>query len=161
MARVTVSLRGTKEARQLLDSLSGRELQNRVRRGTRAGAKVFREKVRAEARSRADIPDSFAKTATKGHRMPVGTSTGPTSPLLNIFEGGAGQHPIYPHRHRFLSNFSARRQAADRATGGVFFAYGPVTHPGMSARPLIGPVFDANEDDASREAMDEMLADLR
>lgn len=156
----TVSLRGSREARRLLDSLSGSELQNRTRRGTRAGAKVFREQVRSEARSRADIPDSFAKTATKGHRSPVGTSTGPTSPLLNIFEGGAKRHDI-GGRGQVLTNIGSRRAAADQARSGIFFARGPVSHPGMGARPLIGPIFEREERAATDAAIDEMLEGLR
>lgn len=151
-----VSVRGTKEARKLLDDLSGRELQNRVRRGTRAGAKIFREAVRSEALSRSDIPNSFAKTATRGHRTPVGTSTGPLSPLLNIFEGGAGQHAIGGHG-QLLTNFGARRQGADQYQGGFFFARGPVHHPGMDARPFVGPIFDREEDQATEAAIDTFL----
>lgn len=149
VSAITVNVRGQKEAVRLLDSLSGNELQNRVRRGTRAGAKVFREEVRSQARSRSDIPDSFARTATKGHRTPVGTSTGPTSPLLNIFEPGAGVHPI-GGRGQVLSN---------PAEG--FFARGPVSHPGMAARPLIGPIFEAKDDEATNAALDSILEGIR
>lgn len=175
LAVTTISLRGDEEARDLLDSLSGNELQNRVRRGTRAGAKVFREDVRSEAKSRPDIPDSFARTQTKGHRMPVGTSTGPTSPLLNIFEPGAGEHTIAPGSRGGAPARRGRRATAGSSTGRsvlvgkagehyrttAFFARGPVLHPGMSARPLIGPIFDRDEDEASDKAMDEILEGIR
>lgn len=144
-----VDIRGIPEAQKLLDTLSGRELQNRVRRGTRAGAKVFREEVRAQARARGDIPDRFAKTATRGHRSPVGTSTGPTSPLLNIFEPGAGPHPI-----------GARGQLLVNPDAG-FFARGPVRHPGMAARPLIGPIFEAKQGEASEKALDSIMEGIR
>jgi hypothetical protein len=146
---VTVSLRGGREARKLLDSLSGRELQNRTRRGSRRAAKVFRTAGKAEAKSRADLPDSFARFATKGHRTPVGTSTGPTSPLLNIFEGGAGIHRIGAPG-QLLYNADA-----------AFMARGPVTHPGMDARPFIAPVFAENNAEASERAMDDILAGIR
>jgi hypothetical protein len=146
---VTVSLRGGREARELLDSLSGRELQNRSRRASRRAAKVFRTAGRAEAKSRADLPDSFARFATKGHRTPVGTSTGPTSPLLNIFEGGAGIHRIGTPG-QLLYNADA-----------AFLARGPVTHPGMGARPFIGPLFAEHNGEASERAMDELLAGIR
>lgn len=143
-----IEIRGTKEARKLLESLSGRELQNRTRRATRRGAAIFREAVRDQARSRSDIPDSFARTATKAHRNPVGTSTGPTSPLLNIFEGGAGVHEI-GDRGQPLVNRDAD-----------FFARGPVTHPGMAARPFVEPIFEQEHDDATEAAMDELMRGL-
>lgn len=141
MTRITV--RGTKEAAKLLDSLSGRELRNRTRRGVRSAAKVFRTELRAEASSRSDLPKSFKKTATRNHDNPIATSTGPTSPLINIFEGGAGQHPI-----------GAKGQLLHSQQGEpLFAARGPVKHPGMGARPLIGPVFDAKDDEAGDAAI--------
>ena len=172
---LVIRVTGTKEAQKLCRSLSGRELQNRTRRGTRAGAKVFRTKVRAEAKSRSDIPDSFAKTKTRGHRTPVGTSTGPTSPLLNIFEQGATGHTIKPGRSGTGRTTPTRPGRMGHYTGtGVlagpggehyrgrdFFARGPVHHPGMGARPLIGPVFDSEQEKASQAAMDEFLRGLR
>lgn len=150
----TINVRGIPEAKELLDDLSGQELQNRVRRGTRAGAAVFREDVRREARSRADIPNSFAKTATRGHRNPVGTSTGPISPLLSIFEGGATSHPI-GEPGQPLTN------AKDLHGDDAFFARGPVHHPGMAARPLIGPIFQRDEGEATEAAMDALLEGIR
>lgn len=149
MSAVVVSLRGGREARQMLDSLTGRELQNRVRRGTRRGAGVLRQEVRARAGS-GGIPRRFKKTATKGHRNPVGTSTGPTSPLLNIFEVGADQHMI-----------GAAGQLLRSGQGEPFFAArGPVRHPGMDARPLIDPVFRAKNEEAGEATADEILAGI-
>lgn len=139
----TVNVRGKKEAAQLLDSLSGRELRNRTRRGVRSAAKVLRTELRSQARSRGDLPKSFAKTATKNHDNPIATSVGPTSPLLNIFEGGAEAHEI-----------GGTGQLLHSQQGEpLFAARGPVKHPGMEARPLIGPVFDAKEDDAGDAAI--------
>lgn len=155
-----INVRGIPEAQKLLGNLSGSQLQNRVRRGTRAGAKVFREEVRSQARARADIPDRFAKTATKGHRTPVGTSTGPTSPLLVIFEGGADDHRIGAPG-QVLTNIGTRREQADKATAGIFFARGPVSHPGMAARPLVGPVFEAKEGEATKKALDTIMDGIR
>jgi hypothetical protein len=155
---VTIDVRGGKEARELLDSLSGRELQNRTRRGTRRGAAIMRKEVRSRAGSNG-IPSRFRKTATRGHRNPVGTSTGPTSPLVNIFEGGAGRHGI-GGRGQILTNLNSRREAG-ASQGPPFFARGPVSHPGMDARPLIGPVFDATNRDAADAAMDEILKGIR
>lgn len=156
MSGIVVKVDGVEEARELLEDLSGRELENRVRRGTRAGAAIFRAKVRAEAKGRSDLPDSFAKTRTRSHRNPVGTSTGPTSPLLNIFEGGAGAHPISPDSAAVMAGPGGERW---RSRG--FFSAGTVQHPGMGARPLIGPIFDAHQDQASEAAMDEVLRGLR
>jgi len=151
MSRLTVDVRGLKEAGELFDQLSGRELQNRTRRATRAGAKVMRTELRRQARSRQDLPKSFAKTATRGHRNPLGTSVGPTSSLINIFEPGAGPHPIGEGGQLLHSQQGEA----------LFAARGPVRHPGMDARPLIGPVFDATQDQAAESAMDELMRGLR
>ncbi len=153
-----IDIRGLPETKELLDSFSGNQLQNRVRVATRAGAKVMRTEVRKRA-GESQYPRSFKKTATRGHRNPVGTSTGPTSPLLNIFEGGAGQHVIAPGSAGVLSNFNARRDQAGAYHGGLFFARGPVMHPGMAARPLIGPVFEATKDEATDAAMDALFTE--
>lgn len=159
---VTVDARDLAEARELLDSLSGRDLQNRTRRATRRGAAVMRTELRKEVKS-GQHPRSFKKIATKGHRTPVGTSVGPTSPLLNIFEPGAGAHEISPGRLRvsggrpMLLSGAAGEHYRTRA----FVASMPVTHPGMAARPLVGPVFDKTHDEAAETAMDELLAGIR
>jgi hypothetical protein len=145
---VTVSVRGTREARELLDSLSGRDLQNRTRRASRRGAKVLRTELRSRVKG-GDYPSSFRKIATKGHRTPVGTSTGPTSPLLNIFEKGAGVHRIGDPGQPLYNPDAG------------FAARGPVTHPGMDARPLIAPVFAAKHGEAGEQAMDELLKGLK
>ena len=155
---LTYDLRGAKEARELLDSLADNQLQNRVRRGTRRGAAIMRAETRRRAGSNG-IPSRFRKTRTRSHRTPVGTSTGPTSPLLNIFEGGAGRHAI-GDPGQILTNLETRRQAGAEQ-GPPFFARGAVSHPGMAARPLVGPVFDAKKDDAAEAAMDEMLKGIR
>jgi hypothetical protein len=156
---VTVSVRGGKEARKMLDRLTGRELQNRTRRATRAGSKVLRQELRAEAKSRPDLPSSFAKTLTKNHRNPIGTSTGPASPLFSIFEPGAGQHQI-GQGGQLLTNFGGRRAAAGDYRGGIFIARGPVSHPGMDARPLAAPVFDRKHEDAGEKATEVLLEGL-
>lgn len=175
---VRIVVRGTREARKLCESLSGKELQNRTRRATRAGAAVFRRKVRSEAKRRSDIPDSFARTKTRGHRTPVGTSTGPTSPLLNIFEPGAGAHVIapgwegtgmasrgpgrpVPRTGSFTGKLLLSGKAGDRWRSRDFVASGPVTHPGMAARPFVDPIFESEKDEASETAMDTFLEGLR
>lgn len=176
LAVTTINVRGQREAIKLLDSLSDRELQNRTRRGTRAGAAIFRGSVRREAKARPDIPDSFAETATKGHRTPVGTSTGPTSPLLNIFESGAASHPIIPGQKGGAPSRPGRRRATrptmtgkgalagpagERWRDSGFFSRAPVRHPGMAARPLIGPIFERDEDEATQAALDKFLEGIR
>ncbi len=157
-AKVSVSLRGDKEIAKIIDSLSGRELQNRTRRATRSGAKVFRQGLRGRVTG-SGYPRSFRKLATKNHRD-GSTSTGPTSPLLNIFEGGAGMHPI-GGGGQLLSNFGTRRAAANKHTGGFFMARGPVSHPGMAARPIIAPEFDADQGKAADAAMDTLTDGIR
>jgi hypothetical protein len=153
-----VSLRGDREVREILDSLSGRELQNRTRRATRAGAKVFRQGLRARV-GEPKYPSAYRKLATKNHRD-GSTSTGPTSPLLSIFEGGAGRHSIGAPGS-LLSNMGARRQAADKANAGLFFARGPVSHPGVRAVPIIAPEFDADQGKAADAALEKIVEGLR
>ena len=139
---ITVTLEGLPEVRELLDRFHGRQLSNRMRRALRAGAKEFRTEMRNQARSRSDLPKTFAKTRTRAHRTPLGVSVSPQSPLSSIFEGGAKPHTIRP-----ASGFLVGK-AGDRSRTRAFFARGPVRHPGMAARPFIAPVFDASEDRA-------------
>lgn len=142
---------GIPEARELLGELSGQQLQNRVRRGTRAGAGVFRGHIRSEASSRSDLPRTFRKTRTRPHRNPVGTSVSTASPLWTIFEGGAAGHPV-----------GAPGQLLHSQQGEPFFAArGPVNHPGMGARPLTTPIFERYHDDAGEAALDAVFEGLR
>lgn len=144
-----IEIRGGPAIARTLNSLGGRDLQNRTARGTRAGAAVFRRELRAAVKS-GQHPASFRKIATRNHRMPIGTSVGPTSPLINIFEGGAGDHPIG----------SPGQMLHSQQGEPLFAARGPVQHPGMSARPLIGPVFDRSNAEAADKAMDKVLEGL-
>ena len=144
-ARIDFDVRGAAETKAMLAEFQGQKLQNRTRRALRAGAKVMREGLRDEARSRGDLPKSFRKTRTRGHRNPVGVSVSPSSSLSNIFEGGADPHTIAPTKGPALANRDAG-----------FFARGPVNHPGMAARPFIGPVFDAHEG-AAKDAVGDTL----
>jgi hypothetical protein len=139
----TVSVEGLPETKALLDSISGRPLQNRTRRALRAGGKVVRTEMRAQARGRGDLPKSMSKTRTRAHRNPLGISISPVSPLSTIFEGGADSHQVAPTAGGILAG-----PAGQRGRGAAFFARGAVQHPGMAARPLIAPVFDASEDRA-------------
>lgn len=164
MSSITVSLRGQRDVRKLLDSLSGRELLNRTRRATRAGAAVMRRDLRSRV-NQPQYPRSFKKIATKNttHGGPSGmspaTSVGPTSPLLNIFEPGAGQHAELP---------GTRTSGAALLGGpaGEHYRTEPmrarrVMHPGMAARPLIAPAFEATKDEAADKALDKLLEGLR
>jgi len=146
-----VNIVGIPEAKAMLDQFQGRELENRTARATRAGAKVFRRELRSAVKSGLH-PHSFRKTATRNHRTPIGTSVGPTSPLLNIFEGGAGRHTIMPDKAGMLSG-----RAGTHYRTRAFAASMPVSHPGMSARPLIGPVFDSTNGEAAEAAMDTLF----
>lgn len=145
---LTVDVRGLPETVELLESFTDRQLQNRVRQGTRAGAKIMRTELRSRAQD-PKYPSSFRKTKTRGHRTPVGTSVGPNSPLINIFEPGAKAHPIGGTGQLLHSQQGER----------LFAARGPVQHPGMAARPLIGPVFEATKDDAAEAAIDVIFAE--
>jgi len=145
---VSATVRGYPEVQRTLNALQGGELVNRTRRGTRAGAKVMRAELRARAAS-SQFPATFRKTVTRGHRNPVGTSVGILSPLINIFEPGADPHPIG----------AAGQVLVNSETG--FFARGPVDHPGMAARPLIGPTFEATKDEAAEAAIDTIMEGLR
>lgn len=163
------TLRGDREIRRLLESLSGRELQNRMRRATRAGAAVMRKELRSRAAG-GDYPKTFQKIATRtSTRGGIRTQTGPTSPLLNIFEEGAKPHVIAPTAAGGIrSSRGGARSVVDSSSAGVlsnpeahFFARGAVRHPGMAARPLIAPVFAATKDRAGDAAMDTLTDDLR
>jgi len=134
------------EIRALFEQFGDREMVNRIRRALRAGIKVIRTHMRSEARSRSDLPKTFAKTRTRAHRDPLGVSVSPGSLLSNIFEGGARSHPIATRKARLLAG-----PAGERSRGRAFVARGPVSHPGMRARPFIGPVFAASKNEATRE----------
>lgn len=142
MADIDVDVRGLPETKRLLAQFQGAKLNNRMRRSLRAGAKAFREEMRREAKSRHDLPRTFAKTRTRAHRNPIGVSVSPGSPLSNIFEHGAKRHEIG----------DGAKILANAATG--FFARGSVSHPGMAARPFIAPVFAAAQGDATKAAAD-------
>jgi hypothetical protein len=149
MADKVLDIRGLPETKKLLRSLSGQQLQNRVRQGTRAGIAVMRKELRARAQS-SEFPKTFRKTRTAGHRNPVGTSTAPSSSLVNIFEPGAGPHPIG----------STRGQLLHSQQGEPFFAArAPVQHPGMAARPIIAPTFEATKEEAAQAAMDTIFTE--
>lgn len=147
--RIDYDVRGLPEAQKLLEQFQGGPLNNRMRRALRAGAKVFRVALRAEALRRTDLPRTFAKTRTRSHRYPLAVSVSPQSPLSTIFEHGAESH----------DEGGAGQLLANKGAG--FIARGPVHHPGMLARPVIGPVFTASEDEAEDAVGDTLFEGIR
>ena len=123
MSRIDVDLRGLPEVEQMLAQFQGGPLNNRMRRALRAGVAIIRGPLRAKASS-GGFPRKFRKTRTRPHRNPLGVSLSPGSPLSTVFEHGARPHAIPIKKGPFAGR--------------------TIQHPGMKARPLSGPVFDAN-----------------
>ncbi len=136
---ISIDLRGLPEVQKMLAELAPREVNNRTRRGLRAGVKVVRQEMRSQG-ARPGFPKGFRKTRTRSHRTPLGVSVSPTSRLSNIFEHGAKRHTISPRVKGVLGG-----PAGERHRARAFFARQPVQHPGMAARPFIAPVFAASE----------------
>jgi len=140
MSGITVDLSGMAEVKEMLGQLTDREMTNRQRRALRAAAAVMRRGLRARAKS-GRYPRRFRATRTRAHRNPLGVSVSPQSPLSPIFERGARPHAI-------------------PITKGPF-AGRTVSHPGMAARPIAGPTFDAERGAAERAFEDKLLEGLR
>lgn len=138
-ARIDVDVQGLPEVHKMLAQVEGRELNNRTRRALRAATAEFRGPMRAKASS-GRFPRKFRKTRTRAHRSPLGVSVSPASPLSPIFEHGAKPHAI--------------------PIGKGPFAGSVIQHPGMAARPLSGPVFDANQRKAEDAFADKLLEGL-
>jgi hypothetical protein len=161
MSSISVDFRGLPEIRKLLGEFDDRQINNRTRRALRAGAKVMREGLRDEARSRSDLPKSFRVTRTRSHRNPMGVSVAPKSPLSPIFEHGAKRHEIAPGkmtvsgRHLLLAG-----PAGERWRARAFLASMPVSHPGMGARPFIAPVFAAKQQATEKAVADTLFEGL-
>lgn len=139
MASIVVDLRGLPEVQAMLSQFEGQPLQNRTRKALRAGIAVIRGPLRAAASS-GRFPRKFKRTRTRAHRNPLGVSVSPGSPLSTIFEHGAKPHAI-------------------PITKGPF-AGRSIQHPGMAARPLSGPVFDANRGKAEQAVSDALFEGL-
>lgn len=167
MAITAVHLEGLPAVRKMLDQFEGQQLQNKMRVAVRAGLKPFQTQLKFEGDTPGH-PHSFTKVpagkvSTHGGESgrAIEGSVRPSSPLLNIFEPGAGAHTIAPG-----SSVTGRpgrkggkpRKAAlagpaggsgwdnvGRKRKGAFFSRGPVRHPGMSARPIIPAAFAAAE----------------
>lgn len=138
-SRIDFDVRGMDEVKHMLAQVQGRELNNRMRRSLRAAVAALRGPLRAAA-STNRYPRKFRRTRTRAHRNPLGVSVSPGSPLSTIFEHGARPHAI-PIK---------RGPMAGRT----------VQHPGMAARPLSGPVFDANQRKAEEAFIQTLLGGL-
>lgn len=136
MSSLSLDLQGLPECQAMIAQFEGKELNNRARRGLRAGIRVLRGPLRQKA-SGGGFPRKFRRTRTRSHRNPIGVSVSPGSPLSTIFEHGAKPHAIP----------ITKGPLAGRT----------VQHPGMKARPLSGPVFDAHRSEAERAVADELF----
>lgn len=136
---VRLDLQGLPEVQKLLAEFQGGPLNNRTRRALRAGIAALRGPLRAKASS-GRFPRKFKRTRTRPHRNPLGVSVSPGSPLSTIFEHGARPHAIPISKGPFAGT--------------------TVQHPGMAARPLSGPVFDANHRKAEEAFADTLFGGL-
>lgn len=134
--KLDLDLQGLPEVQKMLAQFTGRELHNRTRRALRAGTRTLRGPLRSAASS-GRYPRSFRRTRTRAHRNPLGVSVSPGSPLSPIFEHGARPHAIPITRGPFAGR--------------------TIQHPGMAARPVSGPVFDANRGAAEDAVADELF----
>lgn len=138
----TIDLRGLPEVNQMLAQFEGKALNNRMRRSLRGAGAVFRKRMRAAGRMGwANRPRSFNRTRTRNHRNPLGVSVSPQSALSNIFEGGAGPHGIPITKGSFAGR--------------------TIRHPGVAARPFVGPIFEAGEDQARDAFGDELFEGIK
>ncbi len=153
MSDITIDLTGERELLAALDRLSDRELRSRTMRALRAGAKVYRQRVRAEAASAR--PKQLRKTKTKSSGRDLAVRVSPVSPLANIWEaGGARPHQI-GKPGQLLSNRS--RAPSERP----FTARGPVDHPGFRAHPVWKPAFEAATPEAERLMFEAVTEGIR
>ncbi len=148
-----VHLEGLPAVRKMLDQFEGQQLQNKMRTAVRAGLKPFQAQLKFEGDTPGH-PHSFTKVPA-GKVTTRGGASGreiegyvrPSSPLFNIFEPGAGSHTIAPRRKAMLAGPAGGGgwDAKGRKRKGAFFARGPVSHPGMRARPELPAAFAAAE----------------
>ena len=152
-----VHLEGLPQVRKMLDQFEGQQLQNKMRVAVRAGLKPFQAQLKFEGDTPGH-PHSFTnvpagKVTTRGGESgrAVEGYVRPKSPLFNIFEPGAKAHTVAPRRKPILAGpaGSGGWDAKGRKRKGAFFARGPVSHPGMSARPELPAAFAAAEGPAS------------
>ncbi|MHB8459113.1 MAG: hypothetical protein ACYDAK_05325 [Candidatus Limnocylindrales bacterium] len=144
---------------RMLEQFEGQPLQNAMRRAVRAGAKPFQATLKSVAAS-SSVPRSFQKvpapkvTTHGGSGRSIEAYVRPKSPLFNIFEPGAGVHTISPGSAGVLGGPAGPGgwSTAGRKRPGDFFSRGPVSHPGMRARPILPAAFAMGEP-ASVDAM--------
>jgi hypothetical protein len=182
---VAIEIEGIPGAKKMVEGLTGRQMQNRMRRAVRAGGKVMQGTLKAAAATEptGNVPASFKKvrapkvSASLRRGGDIVSSVKPDSPLYNIFEPGAGGHEIGGGAaFRPGSGGRTRKVRGGRRTGGrlagpaggrtwddggrkrpgAFFARGEVHHPGMAARPLRPTAFAAGEGPA-RDAIARVL----
>lgn len=147
---VTIRFVGMDRVKAMLAKFDARSMNNRLRRGARAGAAEFRTELRSEGAG-SQFPHSFRKTKSSssthgGAGQEIEARVRPASPLFNIFGPGAGQHTITPTAGAlFGSAGSTGWDPVGRKRRGVFASRKPVRHPGMASRPLLEPSFNARQ----------------
>lgn len=142
MSDIDFDIRGVPEVKAMLDQVDERELRNRTRRALRASGAVFRKAMRSKSAGNwPRRPKGFRKTRTRNHRLPLGLSVNPQSPLSSIFEHGARPHTI-----PITTGPNAGRT---------------VQHPGVAARPFVGPIFDAERAEAEKAFADKLLEGIQ
>lgn len=155
MNTVEIHFEGVPQVKAMLAEFSPRQLQNKMRRAVRAGAKVFGGGLKSTAQSHhggaGNVPLSFQKVPAPKVSTHTEGGTGveayvrPKSPLFNVFQPGAKRHTIRPKRRGELKGPAGtnRWDSVGRKRAGAFFAQGPVSHPGMSDRDILSPAFQA------------------
>jgi hypothetical protein len=145
-----VHLEGLPQVRAMLSQFEGQELQNKMRKAVRAGAKPFQAGLKVAAAT-AGHPRSFQKVPA-AHVTTRGGASGrsieawvrPKSPLFNIFEPGAKAHTIKPGKvHR---QHSVR---GGRANKGQYSGPGAVARSGGAV--LAGPAGSGSWDNTGRK----------
>jgi hypothetical protein len=164
---VSISIDGLPEVKRRIEGLTGRQMQNKLRRAVRAGAKPMQAslKVMAAAQPTGKLPHTFkrvpaAKVSASARRGgQIVASVKPKSALFNIFEPGAEAHEIGGGAEtRTGKDGRTRKVRGGRRTSGMlagpsgirgrskdFFVRGAVKHPGMKARPIRVRAFDAGK----------------
>jgi hypothetical protein len=171
---VTVSIDGLPEAKRRLEGLTGRQMQAKLKRAVRAGAKPMQASLKAAAASQPNghLPHTFKRvpaakvSASMRRGGEIVASVKPKSALWNIFEPGAEEHEI---EAGIRGRNSARASRPSGTVGGLnfnvtfagvpvlagrggkrwrkrgFFARGKVKHPGMSSRSIRRVAFAAGK----------------
>jgi len=151
---------GLPRVKAMLDRYSPRQMQNKMRRVVRAGANAFKPDLIGQARAHhgagdQNVPLSFQKvpaakvTTHGGAGSDVEAYIRPASPLVNIFEPGAGAHTISPHGKPLRGPAGpggwtkvGRKRARD------FMTRRSVQHPGLQSRPELPAAFQSGLPDA-------------